>query len=45
MENHLIAIKDLLEIDQEQIDIIIEVKDDSIEKIIEEKKARDKANG
>lgn len=38
VENCLIAIKDLLEIDQEQIDKIIEAKDERIEKRIEESK-------
>lgn len=38
VENCLIAIKDLLEIDQAQIDKIIEAKDDCIEKRIEESK-------
>ena len=38
VENCLIAIKDLLEIDQTQIDKIIEAKDDRIEKRIEESK-------
>lgn len=38
VENCLIAIKDLLGIDQAQIDKIIEMKDDRIEKRIEESK-------
>ena len=38
VENCLIAIKDLLGIDQEQIDKIIETKDDRTEKRIEESK-------
>ena len=38
VENCLIAIKDLLGIDQAQIDKIIEAKDDRIEKRIEESK-------
>lgn len=38
VENCLIAIKDLLGIDQEQIDKIIEAKDERIEKRIEESK-------
>ena len=38
VENCLIAIKDLLGIDQEQIDKIIEAKDDRTEKRIEESK-------
>lgn len=38
VENCLIAIKDLLGIDQEQIDKIIEAKDECIEKRIEESK-------
>lgn len=38
VENCLIAIKDLLGINQEQIDKIIEAKDERIEKRIEESK-------
>ena len=38
VENCFIAIKDLLGIDQEQIDKIIEAKDERIEKRIEESK-------